>query len=123
MSAKSPTVPISPLKVTLFASQSRDARVFSRLPRKPEKPPYKVRGCGIYLFRPEIFKFIINTQVNQIRKEKDITTTINNIAKEKKAYGYFIDGYNININNSDELLKANILVKKFLDNKNKKPIL
>lgn len=86
---------------------------------KPDNPPYLIRGCGIYLFRPEIFEFIRNTQPHPIKKEKDITSVINNVSKIKKAYGYFIDGYNININDYNELLKATLLVKKTLNNKSK----
>jgi hypothetical protein len=69
--------------------------------------------CNKQPFKPEVFNFIRETKTNPVRNEKDITDTINDISKVKKAYGYLINGYQININNSDELLKANNLIKKF----------
>lgn len=78
---------------------------------KPENPPYMMRGCGVYLFSPDIFEYIRNTPVHPLRKEKEITYTINNAAKEGKAYGYVIDGHNININDHEQLLKASNLVR------------
>ncbi|MCJ7473415.1 MAG: sugar phosphate nucleotidyltransferase, partial [Actinobacteria bacterium] len=105
------------LKQTCSLSIGKDNKILEIL-EKPEEPPYMIRGCGIYLFDPEIFKFIRNTPVHPIRKEKDITTVISNVAKTGKAYGYFFNGYNININDSDELLKASILYKEFLNEKN-----
>jgi len=98
------------LKETCSANLDRDGKILE-IVEKPEDPPYMIRGCGIYLFRPEIFEFIRNTPAHPVRKEKDITSVINNIAKIKKAYGYFINGYNININDYEELLKANLLIK------------
>lgn len=98
------------LKQTCSANLDRDGRILEIL-EKPDDPPYMIRGCGIYLFRPEIFEFIRNTPPHPARKEKDITSVINNVAKLKKAYGYFINGYNININDYEELLKANLLIK------------
>jgi dTDP-glucose pyrophosphorylase len=105
------------LRQTCSLCVGKDNKIIEIL-EKPEEPPYMIRGCGIYLFKPEIFNFIRNTQVDPIRKEKDITTVISNVAKTGKAYGYFFDGYNININDSNELLKASNLYKKFLDEKN-----
>ena len=98
------------LRQTCSANVDKDGRIIEIL-EKPEDPPYMIRGCGIYLFRPEIFEFIRNTPAHPVRKEKDITSVINNVAKIEKAYGYFIDGYNININDYEELLKANLLIK------------
>lgn len=100
------------LRQTCSACLEEDGRI-SEIIEKPDEPPYNIRGCGIYLFKPEVFNFIRETKINLVRNEKDITDTINNIAKVKKAYGYLINGYQININNSDELLKANNLIKKF----------
>jgi len=98
------------LKQTCSANLDRNGKILEIL-EKPEDPPYMIRGCGIYLFSPAIFKFIRNTPVHPVRKEKDITSVINNVAKIKKAYGYFINGYNININDYEELLRANLLIK------------
>jgi UDP-N-acetylglucosamine diphosphorylase / glucose-1-phosphate thymidylyltransferase / UDP-N-acetylgalactosamine diphosphorylase / glucosamine-1-phosphate N-acetyltransferase / galactosamine-1-phosphate N-acetyltransferase len=78
---------------------------------KPENPPYPLRGCGVYLFNPEIFKHIRETPVHPIRNEREITYTINQLAKLKKAYGYVADGTNININDYDELLRASQMLK------------
>ncbi len=78
---------------------------------KPESPPYMFRGCGVYMFRPEIFSHIRKTPIHPIRKEREITYTINNLAKAGKAHGFLINGHNININDYDELLKASQLLK------------
>jgi len=105
------------LKQTCSAKLDSSGRILEII-EKPDNPPYLTRGCGIYLFRSEIFNFILNTPPNPKRKEKDITSVINNIAKIGKAYGYFLNGYNININDYEELLKANIIYKKHVNNKN-----
>jgi UDP-N-acetylglucosamine diphosphorylase / glucose-1-phosphate thymidylyltransferase / UDP-N-acetylgalactosamine diphosphorylase / glucosamine-1-phosphate N-acetyltransferase / galactosamine-1-phosphate N-acetyltransferase len=104
------------LRQTCSLNIREDNKILEIL-EKPEEPPYTIRGCGIYIFRPEIFEFIRSTPIHPIRKEKDITTVINNVAKTGKAYGYFFNGCNININNSDELLKASILFKESLNKK------
>lgn len=89
---------------------------------KPENPPYMMRGCGVYIFSPEIFDYIRRTPMHPIRREKEITYTINNIAKDGKAYGHVIDGYNVNINDHDELLKASHLLKMLKRNLLDKPV-
>jgi len=107
---------INILKQTCSANLDSKGKILEII-EKPDNPPYMTRGCGIYLFSQEIFNFILNTPPNPERKEKDITSVINNIAKTGKAYGYFLNGYNININDYEELLKANLLHKKYINNK------
>jgi NDP-sugar pyrophosphorylase family protein len=104
------------LRQTCSANLDKSGKILEII-EKPEDPPYMIRGCGIYIFNPEIFGFIRNTPVNPKRKEKDITSTINNVARAKKAYGYFIKGYHVNINDYEELFKANLLVKKITSKK------
>src|SRR4030042_2121598 len=82
------------LRQTCSANVDKDGRIIEIL-EKPEDPPYMIRGCGIYLFRPEIFEFIRNTPTNPVRKEKDITSVINNVAKTQKAYSYFLNLYSV----------------------------
>ena len=64
---------------------------------KPARPRYPYRGCGIYLFRPEIFSYIKKTPVSSIRNEREITHTLQLLTREKRVYGYLIKGSNINI--------------------------
>lgn len=78
---------------------------------KPETPPYLMRGCGVYMFRPEIYDHIRKTPIHPLRKEREITYTIDSLSKLGKAYGYLINGHNININDHNELLKASLVVK------------
>lgn len=78
---------------------------------KPKKPQYLYRGCGIYLFRPDIFSYIRQTPISSLRNEREITHTLRILAKEKRAYGYFISGLNININDYDDLLTASTHIR------------
>ena len=86
---------------------------------KPESPPYQLRGCGVYLFRPEIFEYIRKTPMHPLRKEREITYTIDSLAKLGKAQGYLINGHNVNINDYNELLKASQLLKSTVETQRK----
>ncbi len=103
------------LRQTCSANIRENGQIIEIL-EKPEKPPYMIRGCGVYVFSPEIFDYIRSTPVHPTRGEKEITQTINDLAKINKAYGHFLDGENININDPDELLKASQLFRKYSPN-------
>ncbi len=77
---------------------------------KPNNPNSNVRGCGIYIFDPKIYEYIGNTPSSLPRNEKEITNTIKLIAKDNSAYGAFINGVNINVNTSIDLLEATRLL-------------
>ncbi len=102
------------LQNTCCVKLKKDGQMIEIL-EKPENPPYMLRGCGVYIFSPEIYRFIEKTPIHPVRNEKEITYTINSVAKEKKAFGYIINGENVNINDYNELLKANLLLKKSID--------
>lgn len=73
---------------------------------KPKKPTSNLRGCGIYLFTPQIYNYIKKTKNSKKSKKKEITDTINLIAKDKKAYAWHLLGINININTPQDLENA-----------------
>ncbi len=73
---------------------------------KPKKPKSNLRGCGIYLFTPEIFEYIKRTKKSPSSKKREITDTINLTAQNKKAYAWRLKGINININTQQDLKKA-----------------
>jgi len=98
------------LRQTCSAKIEKDNKILEII-EKPDDPPYMTRGCGVYIFSPEIFDFIKKTPPNPIKNEKEITSTVNNIAKLGRAYGYLTEGQNFNINDPDELLKASIQFK------------
>lgn len=79
---------------------------------KPKNPKTHFRGCGIYLFQPDIFSVIRKTPISTIRNEREITHTVELLSQQKKAHGFLIKGRNININNYDDLLIASTLIKK-----------
>ena len=106
------------LQSTCSVKLKNDGQMIEIL-EKPEDPPYMLRGCGVYIFSSEIYEFINKTPVHPVRKEKEITYTINSIAKEGKAYGYIINGSNVNINDYKELLKAVLLAQGYNNGKKK----
>lgn len=73
---------------------------------KPKKPHSKIRGCGIYFFKPEVFDYIKITKPSAASGKKEITDTINLIAKEGKASAWFLNGVNVNINTQEDLDRA-----------------
>ena len=77
---------------------------------KPCYPNSNVRGCGIYIFDPKVYKYIGNTPTSLPRNEKEITNTLKLIATDNLAYGAFINGVNINVNTSTDLLEATRLL-------------
>jgi glucose-1-phosphate thymidylyltransferase len=98
------------LRSTCCVNLGGDGRI-QKIVEKPLDPASRLRGCGIYLFHPDIFSYIERTPVSLIRHEVEITDTIDMLAREKKAFGGFIDGVNININSYDDLLRASALAK------------
>lgn len=99
------------LKDTCCVKLDKDGKIIEIL-EKPKNPPYKLRGCGVYIFNPKIFHYIKRTKKNKAKKQLGITETINTVAKNGLAYGFLLKGYNVNINDYDDLIKANLLLKK-----------
>lgn len=92
-------------------SQTCEIRINSknqitRAIEKPKRPKSNLRGCGIYLFDPQIFNFIRKTKKSSSSKKKEITDTINLVAQNKKAYAWHLKGINININTQQDLEEA-----------------
>lgn len=92
------------LKRTNCVHLDKDGEV-TKMIEKPEKPNSKIRGCGVYVFGPIVFDYIERTPLSK-RGLKEITDTLDLMAKERNVYGSFIDGVNININTLDDLIKA-----------------
>jgi UDP-N-acetylglucosamine diphosphorylase / glucose-1-phosphate thymidylyltransferase / UDP-N-acetylgalactosamine diphosphorylase / glucosamine-1-phosphate N-acetyltransferase / galactosamine-1-phosphate N-acetyltransferase len=80
---------------------------------KPLIPKSNLRGVGVYLFDPKVFDFIEITPASSKRNEKEITDTIGLIAKKGRAYAALINGMNINVNTSSDLMVATKLLLKF----------
>jgi dTDP-glucose pyrophosphorylase len=98
------------LMSTCCVSLDGDGRI-QEIVEKPRHPTSRLRGCGVYIFRPDIFSYIEKTPVSPIRHEVEITHTIDMLARENKAFGGFIDGVNININSYEDLLRASALAR------------
>jgi dTDP-glucose pyrophosphorylase len=76
------------------------------LVEKPTDPTSKIRGCGIYLFDPMVFDYINKTIQSPIRKEVEITDTLRLMALDGLAYGFRIEGTNVNVNTVSDLMRA-----------------
>lgn len=98
------------LRDTCSAKLAKNGKIADII-EKPENPPYQMRGCGVFLFRPEIFSYIKKTSIDPSRNEKEIVYTIKDLTRIGKAYGYMLNGYNININDYNQLLKASEIVQ------------
>ncbi len=76
---------------------------------KPKIPKSNLRGCGLYIFDPLIFSYLKKTPISKVRHQREITNTLDILAKEKKVYGVFIKGINVNINTLEDLRRATLL--------------
>ena len=73
---------------------------------KPKNPKSNYMGTGIYLFRKEIYDFIKLTDKSDITGFREISDTINLLAKNKQAFSWNINGTSFNINNINLLENA-----------------
>lgn len=100
---------IDSLKRTCSVNLNKNGKILD-IVEKPEKPKWKMRGCGIYVFDPVVFKFIEKTPVNKKRGGKDITKTLQLMANETgRVYGVEVEK-NININTLADLYRATLIL-------------
>jgi len=83
---------------------------------KPKIPQSNVRGCGVYIFDSIIYEYIDKTLASPPRFEKEITNTIKLMSNDNSGYGVFINGTNINVNTTMDLLEATKLLQSFQSN-------
>lgn len=81
------------------------------LEEKPVKPFNKIAGCGTYLFRPSIFKYIKETTISQKTGRKELADTMKMIIKDNKIVKAFsLEGIYLNINFQEDLLFAQKII-------------
>jgi dTDP-glucose pyrophosphorylase len=100
------------LKSTNSVRLNRNKRILEII-EKPQNPISNIRGIGIYIFDPAIFEYIEKTRPSPPRGEIEITNTIGLVAKDRRAFGEFITGINVNINSIDDYLYAWLQWEKF----------
>lgn len=103
------------LRQTCCLKIDKNKRILEIL-EKPKKPPYLLRGCGVYIFSPEIFSYINRTPAQNFTLEKEISHTIKAVSKKNQAFTFLLRGKNININFPADLLRASWIYKK-MENK------
>ncbi len=77
-----------------------------RIYEKPKVPQTTYRGCGVYVFSHSVYDVIEKAKPSSVRNEVEITDVIDSIAQTGRAYGVLLDGMNVNINTSEDLLNA-----------------
>jgi len=77
---------------------------------KPDQPPTKLKGCGVYLFTPRIFNAIKNTPRSGKRNEYELTDAIQTLIDSgQPVYPIEIIDWDVNISSADELYRCNYL--------------
>jgi len=89
-----------------FTGKIKNNRVMSLI-EKPENPDSKLMGVGSYLLSNKVFYYINNTPPSKLRDEVEITEVLANMAKHERVYASMLDGFYINVNNTDDLNNAN----------------
>jgi bifunctional UDP-N-acetylglucosamine pyrophosphorylase/glucosamine-1-phosphate N-acetyltransferase len=98
---------IEAIKRACEVSFDKDSRI-KYCNEKPPLPQSNYRGIGFYIFNSKVFNYIEQTPVSSIRNEREITDTINIIAKLGKAYAVNIEGRDFNINTKEDLNAAKV---------------
>jgi dTDP-glucose pyrophosphorylase len=81
----------------------------SRVVEKPRTPRSTLKGCGIYVFGPEIFDAVRKTPRTALRDEYEITTSIQILIDDglKVAAESVVD-WDLNVTFPEDLLTANL---------------
>lgn len=76
---------------------------------KPKEPLNRIRGAGLYIFKRDLFDYLTQTKKSSLRNEVEISDTIRYIAELKKAYGYWLEYSDVNINEEIDIKKATLM--------------
>lgn len=89
-----------------FGSVSEDNGILTGIKEKSDAPLSNFINSGLFVFTPEIFKYIHQTQLS-CRGEYEITDSITMAAEEKKVHIVKLSGLWIDIGTPQDLLDAN----------------
>ena len=92
-----------------FSVEVDDDGFVARVVEKPREPASLLKGCGIYLFGPEVFDAIRRTPRTALRNEYEITSSIQILIDDghKVAVEPVID-WDLNVTFPGDLLDGNI---------------
>ena len=92
-----------------FSVEVDDDGFVTRVVEKPREPTSLLKGCGIYLFGPEVFDAIRRTPRTALRNEYEITSSIQILIDDghKVAVEPVID-WDLNVTFPGDLLDGNI---------------
>jgi NDP-sugar pyrophosphorylase family protein len=80
-----------------------------RITEKPKLPISDLKGCGIYIFRPEIFDAIRQTPRTALRDEYELTISIDIYIKlGYKIYAKEIIDWDMNLTRPEDVLQCNL---------------
>lgn len=84
-----------------------------RVIEKPRNPPNNLKGCGIYMFGPEVFDAVRKTPRTALRDEYEITSSIQILIDDGHPVSVAdVVAWDYNITFPEDLLQANL---KYLD--------
>lgn len=99
----------APVKRNFTVELDADGYV-NRVVEKPIKPRSLLKGCGIYLFGPEIFEAIRRTPRTALRDEYEITTSIQLMIEEGlKVAAESVISWDLNVTFPKDLLDGNLM--------------
>ena len=87
----------------------------TKITEKPKKPKSDLINAGIYIFTPDIFKAIMETP-KSFRGEYEITDSMKIMMKNNDIFGYVFDEPWVEIGRPWDLLRANEILLKGMEN-------
>ncbi len=105
---------LNKLRSNYLINQSKEVEngvQISSVIEKPISPLTNLMGLGSYYFTNEVFKFIEQTPVSDLRGEVELTDVIDRMASSHTVYGFKNTGYYLNVNTTEERNLANYLVR------------
>ena len=92
-----------------FTVEMDDAGFVTRVVEKPRRPSTLLKGCGIYLFGPEVFDAIHRTPRTAMRDEYEITNTLQILIDDgHKVVTESVIDWDLNVTFPVDLLEGNL---------------
>ncbi|MEW6076925.1 MAG: glycosyltransferase [Thermodesulfobacteriota bacterium] len=93
-----------------YTGEIRDRRVYALL-EKPVNPGTGLMGVGTYLLTAKVFDYIRRTHPSDLRNEIELTDALSEMARREIVMAAMLSGIYVNVNNMDDLNRANCLAR------------